>query len=127
LQIKTYQVIYELTLDLKAAIEGLLAPDIKRVFAGRARVKQVFNLTKYGIIAGSYLEKGDIMRNQKCVILRNGKQIFEGKVDTLKRFKDDVREVKEGFECGIKLKNYNDIKEGDYLEFFDVKEIARTL
>jgi len=117
LQIKTYQVIYELTLDLKAAIEGLLEPDVKRVFAGRARVKQVFNLTKYGIIAGSYIEKGDIMRGQKCIVLRAGKPIYEGKVDTLKRFKDDVREVKEGFECGIGtgLKQY---EVGDIIETY---------
>jgi translation initiation factor IF-2 len=126
LQIKTYQVIYELTLDLKAAIEGLLEPDIKRVFAARARVKQVFNLTKYGIIAGSYIEKGDVMRNQKCTITRGGKQIYEGKIDTLKRFKDDVREVKEGFECGIGT-GFKEYQVGDIIETFNEQVTTKRI
>ena len=117
LQIKTYQIIYELTLDLKAAIEGLLEPDIEEVFEGRARVKQVFNLTKHGIVAGSIIEKGLITRNSKCKVIREEEVIHEGKVNTLKRFKDDVRDVKEGIECGIGC-GLNQIKEGDIIETF---------
>ena len=117
IQVKTYQIIYELTLDLKAAIEGLLEPDIEEVLEGRARVKQVFNLTKHGIVAGSYIEKGVVNRNSKCRVNRDGKVIFEGRVSTLKRFKDDVRDVKEGFECGIGC-GYNQVKVDDIIETF---------
>ena len=118
IQVKTYQIIYELTLDLKAAIEGLLKPDVEQVFEGRARVKQVFNLTKHGIIAGSLMEKGGMTRGNKCKVVRDDEVIYEGKINTLKRFKDDVRDVKEGFECGIGT-GYKQIKEGDIIETFN--------
>jgi translation initiation factor IF-2 len=126
IEIKTYQIIYELTLDLKAAIEGMLKPDVERVFAGRARVKQVFNLTKSGIIAGSLVEKGQINRNQHCTVTRDGQIIHEGKVQTLKRFKDDVREVKEGLECGIGV-GYRELQEGDIIETFEEKVTTKRI
>lgn len=126
IQIKTYQIIYELTLDLKAAIEGMLEPDIAQVFSGRARVKQVFNLSKNGIIAGSLMEKGTITRNQQCKVIRDDEVIYEGKVNTLKRFKDDVREVKEGFECGIGV-GFNQIREGDFVETFDEVKTTKRI
>ena len=117
IQIKTYQIIYELISEVKSALEGLLEPKIERVFLGRAKVKKVFKLSKAGVIAGCIVEKGRILRNAFCRVLRTGEVVFEGRVSSLKRFKDDVREVLEGFECGIGV-GFNDIKEEDVIEVF---------
>ncbi len=125
-QIKTYQVIYGLVEDIKAGLEGLLDPEVKRVFLGRVRVKQVFNVSKAGIIAGSIVEKGKVIRNSPCTVKRDGQVVFEGKVESLKRFKDDVREVAEGFECGIDA-GFNEIKEGDIIEAYKKEVTSRKV
>ncbi|MBN2120666.1 MAG: translation initiation factor IF-2 [Candidatus Omnitrophica bacterium] len=126
IQIKTYQIIYELIADIKAALEGMLAPDVKRVFLGRARVKKVFKLSKFGIIAGCVVEKGKIARNSPCNLLRGQDKVFSGKVQSLKRVKDDVREVQEGFECGIGI-GFDDIKEDDRIEVFQEEITTRRI
>jgi len=122
-----YSIIYDAVDDLKIAMSGMLAPEQREEIIGTAEIRTVFVATKIGTIAGSYITSGMVHRNAKFRLLRDNVVIYTGEVDSLKRLKDDVREVKEGFECGIKLKNYNDIKENDQLEFFDIKEIARTL
>lgn len=127
IDIRTYRVIYEIVNDMKAALEGMLAPKIKKIFVGRAEVKKVFQLTKYGIVAGSIVRKGKMMRGTTAMLIRNGEVVYEGKMAALKRFKDDVKEVAEGFECGISLENFEDIKEGDCIDCFSIQHIARKL
>jgi translation initiation factor IF-2 len=126
IEIRSYQIVYELIDDVVGAVEGLLTPHVKRIFAGRARVKTVFKLSKSGIIAGCMVEKGKIPRGASCQLLRDNESIFEGKIQTLKRFKDDVKEVAEGFECGIGF-GYDKMKQGDILEVFTEETIARKL
>ncbi|MFC1646370.1 translation initiation factor IF-2 [Candidatus Omnitrophota bacterium] len=126
-EIRTYRVIYELISEIKAALEGLLAPRIKRIFMGKALIRKVFNLSKPGIVAGCFVQKGKITRQAKVSLVREGKIIFEGNISALKRFKDDVREVQEEFECGISLAGFTDYKEGDIIEAYSIEEIARTL
>ena len=125
--LRYYNIIYDAVDELKAAMSGMLAPEKREEIIGSAEIRTVFVATKIGTIAGCMVTSGLVNRNAHFRLLRENVVVYTGEIDTLKRLKDDVREVKEGFECGIKLKNYNDIKEGDYLEFFDVKEIARTL
>ncbi|MFA5038287.1 MAG: translation initiation factor IF-2 [Candidatus Omnitrophota bacterium] len=127
IDIRTYRVIYEIFNDMKAALEGMLTPKIKKNFVGRAEIRQVFKLTKHGIIAGSFVKKGKITRNAHAVLVRNGQPVYEGKISSLKRFKDDVREVLEGFECGISLAGYDEIQQGDVIDVFELEEIARKL
>ncbi|RQO81388.1 translation initiation factor IF-2 [Acidovorax sp. FJL06] len=122
-----YSIIYDAVDELKVAMSGMLAPEQREEIIGTAEIRTVFVATKIGTIAGSYITSGMVHRNAKFRLLRDHVVVYTGEVDSVKRLKDDVKEVKEGFECGIKLKNYNDIKEGDQLEFFDIKEIARTL
>ncbi len=121
-----YNIIYDAVDELKAAMSGMLAPEQREEIMGMAEIRTVFVASKIGTVAGCMVTSGQVTRNAKFRLLRDNVVIYTGELDSLKRLKDDVREVKEGFECGIKLKNYNDIKEGDQLEFFDVKEIART-
>lgn len=127
IDIRTYRVIYEIFNDMKAALEGMLAPKIRKVFVGRAEIRQVFRLTKHGTIAGSMVKKGKIVRNGHAVLVRNGQPVWEGKISSVKRFKDDVRDVQEGFECGISLAGHDDIQVGDVIDVFDLEEIARKL
>lgn len=122
-----YSIIYDAVDELKVAMSGMLAPEQREEIIGTAEIRTVFVATKIGTIAGSYITSGMVHRNARFRLLRDNVVVYTGEVDSIKRLKDDVRDVKEGFECGIKLKNYNDIKEGDHLEFFDIKEIARTL
>jgi len=122
-----YNIIYDAVDELKAAMSGMLAPEKREEVIGSAEIRTVFVATKIGTVAGCMVTSGQVNRNAHFRLLRENVVIYTGEIDTLKRLKDDVREVKEGFECGIKLKNYNDIKEGDQLEFFEVKEVARTL
>ena len=122
-----YNIIYDAVDELKAAMSGMLAPEQREEIMGMAEIRTVFVASKIGTVAGCMVTSGQVTRSAKFRLLRDNVVIYSGELDSLKRLKDDVREVKEGFECGIKLKNYNDIKEGDYLEFFDVKEIARTM
>jgi len=124
---RTYNIIYELANDIKAAVEGMLEPKIKKVFLGRAEVRKVFKLTRAGTIAGCFVTKGKINRTSLVNLVRNGEVIFEGKIQSLKRFKDDVRDVGEGFECGIALAGFENLQEGDLIEAFDIEKIARKL
>lgn len=125
--IRTYNVIYELVNDLKTALEGLLEPKLKKIFLGRLIVRQVFKLSKGGTIAGCYVEKGKIVRTSKISLLRNGATVYEGAVQSLKRFKDDMREVTEGMECGVSLASFTEIMAGDVIEAYEIEKIARKL
>jgi translation initiation factor IF-2 len=125
--LRYYNIIYDAVDELKAAMSGMLAPEKREEVIGSAEIRTVFVATKIGTIAGCMVTSGMVTRNAHFRLLRENVVVYTGEIDTLKRLKDDVREVKEGFECGIKLKNYNDIKEGDQLEFFEIKEVARTL
>ena len=125
--LRYYNIIYDAVDELKAAMSGMLAPEKREEVIGSAEIRTVFVATKIGTIAGCMVTSGMVNRNAHFRLLRENVVVYTGEIDTLKRLKDDVREVKEGFECGIKLKNYNDIKEGDQLEFFEIKEVARTL
>jgi translation initiation factor IF-2 len=122
-----YNIIYDAVDELKAAMSGMLAPEKREEIIGTAEIRTVFVASKIGTVAGCMVTNGFVTRNAYFRLLRENVVIYTGELDSLKRMKDDVREVKEGFECGIKLKNYNDIKESDQLEFFEIKEIARTL
>ena len=122
-----YNIIYDAVDELKAAMSGMLTPDKKEEVIGTAEIRTVFVASKIGTVAGCMVTSGLVNRSARFRLLRDNVVIYTGELESLKRVKDDVREVKEGFECGIKLKNYNDIVVGDQLEFFEVKEIARTL
>ncbi|MFM7847984.1 MAG: translation initiation factor IF-2 [Rubrivivax sp.] len=125
--LRYYNIIYDAVDEVKAAMEGMLAPEQKEEVIGMAEIRTVFVASKIGTVAGCMVTAGQVLRNARFRLLRDNVVVYTGELESLKRMKDDVREVKEGFECGIKLKNYNDIKEGDQLEFFEVKEVARTL
>jgi len=125
--IRYYNIIYDAVDDVKAAMTGMLAPEQREEIIGTAEIRTVFVASKIGTVAGSMVTSGLVRRNARFRLLRDNVVVYTGEVESVRRLKDDVREVKEGFECGIKLKNYNDISEGDQLEFFEVKEVARTL
>jgi translation initiation factor IF-2 len=125
--IRYYNIIYDAVDEVKAAMGGMLAPEQREEVIGTAEIRTVFVASKIGTVAGCMITAGQVIRNAKFRLLRENVVVYTGEVESVKRLKDDVREVKEGFECGIKLKNYNDIREGDQLEFFEVKEVARTL
>ena len=125
--IRYYSIIYDAVDELKVAMSGMLAPDRREEVIGTAEIRTVFVASKIGTVAGCMVTSGSVNRNAHFRLLRDNVVVYTGELDSLKRMKDDVREVKEGFECGIKLKNYNDIAVGDQLEFFEIKEIARTL
>ncbi|MFP5399135.1 MAG: translation initiation factor IF-2 [Gammaproteobacteria bacterium] len=125
--IRYYNIIYDAVDDVKAAMSGLLAPEQREEVIGTAEIRQVFVASKIGTVAGSMVTAGVVRRGARFRLLRDHVVVYTGEVESVRRIKEDVREVKEGFECGIKLKNYNDIKEGDQLEFFEIKEVARTL
>lgn len=126
-EIRYYRVIYELLDDVKMAMAGLLAPVKEENSLGRVEVRNTFSIPKIGMVAGSYILDGIARRNANVRLLRDAKVVYEGKISQLKRFKDDAKEVQSGYECGISLEGYNDIKVGDIMEVFEVKEIARTL
>lgn len=126
IEVRIYQVIYELINDIKGAIEGMLTPQIKKIFLGRARVKAVFKLSKSGVIAGCFVEKGKILRGANCEVVRDNATVYKGKIVSLKRFKNDAREVGEGYECGVSV-GYDDIKEGDIIDVFTEEKITRKL
>jgi translation initiation factor IF-2 len=125
--LRYYNIIYDAVDELKAAMSGMLAPEKREEVIGSAEIRTVFVASKIGTVAGCMVTSGQVTRNAHFRLLRDNVVVYTGELESLKRLKDDVREVKEGFECGIKLKNYNDIHEGDQLEFFEVKEVARTL
>ncbi len=127
IDIRYYNIIYDAVDELKAAMSGMLTPEKREEVIGTAEIRQVFKVSKIGSIAGCMVTTGVVRRTARLRLLRDHVVIFTGELESLKRFKDDVREVKEGFECGLNIKNYNDIQESDVLEFFEIKEIARTL
>jgi translation initiation factor IF-2 len=122
-----YNVIYDAVNDVKAAIAGLLSPQIKEQFLGLAEVRQVFRAPKIGVVAGCFVTEGAVRRNRPIRVLRDNVVIFEGELESLRRFKDDVNEVKAGMECGIAVKNYNDVQVGDQIEVYEKVEVARTV
>ena len=125
--IRLYRVIYDAIDDVKAALSGMLKPERREAELGRAEVRELFRVPKLGVIAGSYILSGNIQRDVKARLVRDGIVIYEGRVGSLRRFKDDVREVAQGYECGIGIEGYQDIKEGDVIEAYEVREVARSL
>jgi translation initiation factor IF-2 len=125
--IRLYRVIYDAIDDIRAALSGLLKPEQRERILGEAEVRQMFRVPRLGVIAGSYVRSGTIRRNGAARLVRDGVVVYEGRIASLRRFKDDVAEVREGFECGIGLENFQDVKEGDLIEAFEVEEIARTI
>jgi translation initiation factor IF-2 len=125
--IRTYRVIYEAVEDVRNALEGMLAPEQKEIVLGEAEVRETFKISGVGTIAGCYVRHGLIRRNAKIRVIRDGVEVYDGTPGSLKRFKDDVREVREGLECGIGIENFNDVKVGDVLESYTVEEVARSL
>jgi translation initiation factor IF-2 len=125
--VRLYQIIYEATDDIRRAMVGLLPPTVKEVQLGHAEVRRTFTVPKIGMIAGSYVLDGLIRRGAQCRLVRDGVQIYEGRIGSLKRFKDDAREVQTGFECGIGIDGYNDLKVGDVIEAYAREEQAATL
>jgi len=127
IDVRTYNIIYELANDIKAALEGMLEPKLKKVFLGRAEVRKIFKVSRVGTVAGCYVNKGKIIRASLVSVIRNAEGVFEGKISSLKHLKDDVREVTEGFECGIALEGFDDFKEGDIIEAYEIEKIARKI
>jgi translation initiation factor IF-2 len=125
-EIRTYEIIYKLLEDIERAMVGLLAPEYEEVVTGDAEVREIFRVPKIGAIAGCLVLNGTITRGSKVRFLREGVIIWKGAIQSLRRFKDDVREVREGFECGIGLTDFQDLKPGDIIETFDEREITRT-
>ena len=125
--IRYYDIIYDAVDELKLAMSGMLTPDKKEEIIGTAEIREVFKVSKIGSIAGCMVTAGIVKRTARLRLLRENVVIFTGELESLKRFKDDAKEVKESFECGLNIKNYNDIQKGDVLEFFEIREIARTL
>jgi translation initiation factor IF-2 len=125
--IRLYSIIYEAVEDVRNALEGLLTPEEKEVLLGVAEVRQLFKVPRIGTVAGCYVTEGTIDRRGRIRVVRDGVQVYEGELGSLKRFKDDVREVREGFECGLNITGYNDLKVGDHIECFRIESVARTL
>jgi translation initiation factor IF-2 len=125
--IKLYNIIYEAVEDVRSALEGMLTPDSREVMYGVANVRQIFKVPRIGTVAGCYITEGMVDRKNRVRVVRDGIQIYEGELSSLKRFKDDVREVREGFECGLSVQGFNDIKIGDNIECYRIEEVARTL
>jgi translation initiation factor IF-2 len=125
--VRLYRVIYEAIDDIRSALSGMLKPEEREIELGRAQVRALFRVPRVGVVAGSYVVSGNITRNSRARVVRDGVVVFEGRIGSLRRFKDDVREVAEGFECGISIENFQDVHEGDIIESFEVREVARQL
>ena len=125
--IRYYNIIYDAVDEVKAALSGMLAPEKREEITGLVEIRQVFRASKIGTIAGCYVLEGIVKRSSRARLLRNNVVVWDGELESLKRFKDDVKEVRAGFECGLSLKNYNNYEEGDQLEVYDLTEVARTL
>jgi translation initiation factor IF-2 len=125
--VRLHRVIYQAVDEVKQALSGLLAPEEQEVELGRAEVRATFRVPRLGVVAGCYITQGTITRGSRIRLVRDGAVVYDGRVGSLRRFKDDVREVQEGFECGIGLENFQDVKEGDVLEAYEIREIARSL
>jgi translation initiation factor IF-2 len=127
IEIRTYNVIYDVIADVRAAMEGLLEPEIREVLLGRAEVRELFRVPRMRTIAGCYVNNGRIVRNQFLRVLRGNREIHSGRVDSLRRFKEDVGEVSAGYECGIGMQNFNDVQIGDVLECYTQEKVTRRL
>ncbi|HXQ20325.1 MAG TPA: EF-Tu/IF-2/RF-3 family GTPase, partial [Candidatus Acidoferrales bacterium] len=125
--VRLYTIIYDAINDVRDAMEGLLEPTVREKTVGRAEVRQVFNVPSFGMVAGSFVTDGKITRNAAVRLVRDHVVIYTGKVASLRRFKEDAREVVSGYECGIGLENYQDVKSGDMIEAFDIERVARRL
>jgi translation initiation factor IF-2 len=125
--VRLYRVIYDAIDDIRGALSGMLKPEERETEQGRAEVRALFRVPKVGVIAGCYVVQGTITRNARARLVRDGVIVYDGRIGSLKRFKDDAREVAEGFECGIGIENFNDVKEGDVIEAYEVREVAREL
>jgi translation initiation factor IF-2 len=126
-EIRTFRVIYEAIDAVRNALEGMLTPEAKQAVVGYAEIREVFRSSAFGAIAGCYQQDGETLRNAQARLLRDGVVVYEGKISSLRRNKDDVRSVAAGFECGMKLDNFEDVKVGDIIEAFRVDQIAQTL
>ncbi|MEA2756646.1 MAG: translation initiation factor [Aliidongia sp.] len=126
-EIRYYSIIYDVIDDIRKVLEGMLAPSLRETFLGNAQIREIFEITKTGKVAGCYITEGIVKRGSKVRLLRNDIVIHEGTLKTLRRFKDDVKEVRDGYECGMAFENYSDIQVGDIIECFDIEEVARTL
>ena len=126
-EIKLYKIIYEAVEDVRAALEGMLRPEEREVVLGEAEVRELFKVPKMGVIAGCSVRSGVINRTGRVRVMRDSVEVYDGNISSLRRFKDDVKEVREGFECGIGVENFNDIKVGDVLECYRKEQVARTL
>jgi len=127
LQLRYYNVIYDVIDDTKAIMGGMLEPEIREEIVGIAEVRDVFNSPKFGQIAGSMVIEGTVYRSKPIRVLRDNVVIYEGELESLRRFKDDANEVRNGMECGIGVRNYNDVKVGDKIEVYETTEVARSL
>jgi translation initiation factor IF-2 len=125
--LRLYRVIYQVLDDIRQALTGMLTPGEQEVELGRAEVRQLFRVPKLGVVAGCMVTHGSIARASRARLVRDGSIVYTGRLGSLRRFKDDVREVAEGFECGISLENFQDVHEGDIIEVYETREIARTL
>ena len=125
-ELRLYEVIYQVLEDVNAALEGMLQPEFTEVVTGEAEVREVFSVPRVGKVAGCYVRNGTITRGSKVRFLRDGVVIWHGTVTSLKRFKDDVREVQTGYECGIGLSDFQDLKQGDVIETYDLRELPKT-
>ncbi|MBA3364718.1 MAG: translation initiation factor IF-2, partial [Actinobacteria bacterium] len=125
-EIRTYRVIYELTQDIERALVGMLAPVETEAILGEVEVRALFRASRVGTIAGCMVRTGVVRRNAQVRVVRDGTIVYETRIAQLKRFKDDAREVQEGFECGILLEGFNDVKEGDVLEVYETRQVERT-
>jgi len=125
--VREYRIIYDAVNDMKKALEGLLEVKTKKNFLSRIEIREVFKLSKQGIVAGCYVQKGKVHRKAHVDIIRDGEIVFSGVISALKRFKDDVKDVTEGMECGIKLDGYDGYEKGDIIEAYELESIAQTL
>jgi translation initiation factor IF-2 len=125
--IRLYRVIYDAIDDIKSAVSGMLAPEQQVIELGQAEVRATFRVPRLGVVAGCYVTAGTIPRDAKVRLVRDSIVIYEGRIGSLRRFKDDVREVAQGYECGIGIEGYQDIKEGDVIEAFEIREVARSI
>ena len=127
IEIRLYSIIYDAINEVRDAMEGMLAPTVEEIIVGNIEVRDVFKISKIGTVAGCYVTEGNIKRNNKIRIIRDFIVVHTGEISALKRFKEDVSEVKFGYECGLSIKNFNDIEVGDVIESFELKEVKRTL
>ena len=127
MDLRYYKVIYDLVDDVKAALSGMLSPEVREDIVGIAEVRDVFTSKKFGAIAGCMVVEGTVSRSKRIRVLRDNVVIYEGELESLRRFKDEVEDVRSGTECGIGVKSYNDVKAGDQIEVFDTREVAREL